>query len=70
MEAETIKLGIIDRLMKIQNTSALKRVEELLTQAELESRAEDSLKAIKKGDVLSIDELGNENEQWRNQNIK
>lgn len=70
MEAETIKLGIIDRLMKMQNTSVLKRVEEFLTQAELESRAEESLKAIKKGDVLSIDGFRSENEQWRNQNIK
>lgn len=70
MKAETLKLGIIDRLMKIKNTSALKRMDELITQAELESRADESLKAIDKGDVLSIDAFRKENEAWRKKNIK
>ena len=65
MKAETLKLRIIDRLMKIHNTSALKRMDELITQAELESRTEESLKAIDKGDILSIDAFRNENKAWR-----
>ena len=70
MKAETLKLGIIDRLMKIQNTSALIRMDELMTQAEIESRTNESLEAIGKGDILSIDAFRNENEAWRAKNIK
>jgi len=36
MNTETLKLGIIDRLMKIQNPAALKRMDELITKAEFE----------------------------------
>jgi len=71
MSAETIKLGLIDRLMKVTEASTLKRMEKLITQAEMESRTEKSLKAIRKGDVLSIYEFGNENRQWlKKKNIK
>ncbi len=64
MKAETIKLGLIDRLMKIRETSTLEKVEKLVIQVEMETRAEESLKAIDKGDVLAIDEFKKENEQW------
>ena len=64
MRAETIKLELIDRLMKIRETSTLEKVEKLITQVEMETRAEESLKAIDKDDVLSIDDFKRENEQW------
>ncbi len=64
MRTETIKLGLIDRLMRVQEASTLQRMEKLITQAEMESRAEESLKAIDKGDVLSMDEFRKENRQW------
>jgi len=64
MKTETIKLGLIDRLMKVQEASTLQRMEKLITQAELESRAEESLKAIEKGEVLSTDEFSKQNRQW------
>ncbi|MEQ6121061.1 hypothetical protein [Reichenbachiella sp. MALMAid0571] len=64
MKTETIKLGLIDRLMKIQEVSTLQRMEQLIIQAEVESRAEESLKAIEEGDVLSMDEFRKENKQW------
>lgn len=64
MRAETIKLGLIDRLMRMRETSTLQRVEELVIQVEMEASAEESLKAIDKGDVLSIDKFRNENKQW------
>ena len=64
MRAETIKLGLIDRLMRMQETSALQRVEKLVIQVEMETRAEESLKAIEKGQVLSIDEFRKENRKW------
>jgi hypothetical protein len=64
MRAETIKLGLINRLMKMQKTSTLEKVEKLVIQVEMETRAEESLNAIDKGDILSIDEFKKENEQW------
>jgi len=64
MRAETIKLGLIDRLMRMQETSTLERVEELVIQVEMEARTGESLKAIDKGDVLSIDEFGKGNRKW------
>ncbi|MCK5705932.1 MAG: hypothetical protein KAI29_32505 [Cyclobacteriaceae bacterium] len=64
MRTETIKLGLIDRLMRVHEVSTLQRMEKLITQAEMESQAEKSLEAIKKGDVLSMDEFSKENRQW------
>lgn len=63
MRAEIIKLELIDRLMKISEASTLKKVEKLMIQVEMESRAEASMKAIDEGDVLSIDEFKKENQQ-------
>lgn len=64
MKTETIKLGIIERLMKVQKASTLERIEQLIIQAELESRAEESLTAIDKQEVVSLDEFRQENLQW------
>ncbi len=64
MKTESLKLGLIERLMRVQETSTLKRIEKLITQVEIESRAEESLKAIEKGEALSIDEFRKENRQW------
>jgi ClpP class serine protease len=64
MKTETLKLGLIDRLMRINEASTLQRMEMLITQAEMESRAEESLKAIDKGDVLSMHQFSTENKQW------
>ncbi len=61
MRAETIKLSLIERLMKVKEASTLRRMEELITQAEMEARTGESIKAVKNGDVLSIDEFGKEN---------
>jgi hypothetical protein len=64
MRTETIKLGLIDRLMRVHEVSTLQRMEKLITQVEMESQAEKSLEAIEKGDVLSMDEFSKENRQW------
>ena len=64
MRTETIKLSLIDRLMKVKEASTLQRMEKLITQAEMESRAEESLKAIDNGDVLSMNEFSKENKEW------
>ncbi len=70
MEVESIKLGLIDRLMKIKDEAALHKVNELLTQAEMEFRTEESLEAIKNGDSISIESFRKENEEWRKMNTK
>lgn len=64
MRTETIKLGLIDRLMRVHEVSTLQRMEKLIIQAEMESRAEKSIEAIEKGEVLSVDEFSKENRQW------
>lgn len=64
MNTESIKLGLIKRVMSARETSVLERMEELLVQAEMEVRTEESLKAIEKGEVVSIDDFRNENKQW------
>ena len=64
MNAETIKLGLIDRLMKVHEVATLKRIEKLIIQAEMEARAEKSLEAIEKGEVVALEQVSNENRKW------
>ena len=64
MKAEIIKLGLMERLLKVHDLAALYRMEDLIIQAELEYWAEESLEAIDKGEVLSLDEFRKENRQW------
>ncbi len=68
MRTETIKLSLIDRLMKVHEVSTLQRMEDLIIQAEMESRAQKSLKAIENGDVIAIDQFRKANKQWLKQN--
>jgi hypothetical protein len=68
MKAETLKLDLIGRLMRVQKTSTLQRLNELITQAEMETRAEESMEAINKGEVLSLDEFSRENREWAKEN--
>jgi hypothetical protein len=69
MKAESLKLSLIERLMRVQNTSALQRMNELITQAEMEIVAEESLQSISKGEVLSLDEFSKENRKWAKKNL-
>ena len=39
-------------------------MEKLMIQAEMEIRTEESLQAIEKGEVLSLDEFRKENKKW------
>ncbi len=68
MKAETLKLGLIGRLMRVQKTSTLQRMDELITQAEMEARAQDSIDSISKGEVLSLDQFSHENRKWAKEN--
>lgn len=64
MKEASLKLELIERLMKLQNTSTLKRLDQLITQAEMEDRAERSLENIEKDEVLSLEEFKKENLKW------
>ena len=68
MKAEIVKLSFIERLMRVQKASTLKRKEQLITQAEMESRAEESIEAISKEEVIPLDEFEKENREWMKKN--
>lgn len=68
MKTETLKLSLIERLMRVHKTSTLERMAKLITQAEMEARSQESLDAIKEGDVISLDEFRRENRQWAKEN--
>ena len=64
MDLQSKKLSLIERLMKIREAAVLQRFEELLIQTEMDDRAEESLKAIKDGNVTSYDDFKNEAREW------
>lgn len=64
MTVEKRKLELIKRVMKVENSSTLTRLEELFIQAEMEARAEESLEAIQRGEVMTIEEFGKSNQEW------
>ncbi|MGM0581939.1 MAG: hypothetical protein ACQETL_14740 [Bacteroidota bacterium] len=68
MKAESIKLGLIERLMKEHSISTLQRMNQLITQAEMEASAKESLEDIKSGEVLTLDDFKNENQKWIKKN--
>lgn len=68
MKAESIKLGLIERLMKEHSVSTLQRMNQLITQAEMEASAKESLEDIKSGEVLTLDDFKKENQKWIKKN--
>jgi hypothetical protein len=64
MTIEKRKLNMIQRLMKIEKSSSLEKIEESILQAEMEARTEDSLEAIKRGEVMTLDEFRKSNQEW------
>lgn len=64
MKAESLKLELIERLMKVQKTSTLERMEELLIRSEMEDRAKESLDSITKNEIISLEEFKKENHKW------
>jgi len=64
MTIEKRKLNMIQRLMKIEKSSSLEKIEESIIQAEMEARTEESLEAIKRGEVMTLDEFRKSNQEW------
>lgn len=64
MELSDKKLHLIARLMQVRKHEILEQLEELLIRAEMEARADESLKAIEKNDVVSLDGFTESNQSW------
>ena len=64
MELSDIKLKLIERLMRVGNQAVLEQLEELLIRAEMEARADESLKAIGKGNLVNLEEFTKSNQSW------
>jgi len=64
MSIELKKLVLIERLMQIKEEDVLQQYERLLEQAQLQSRANDSLKAIDNGQVISLEAFNSSNQSW------
>lgn len=64
MSITTKKLELIDRLMKVGETKTLERVEELLLQVEMQGRADESMNAIREGNVISLEQFAQDTKQW------
>lgn len=58
MTIEKRKLELKKGAIKIEKSDAL------LVQAEMEARTEESLEAIRNGEVLTMDEFFKSNEEW------
>ena len=50
--------------MKIEKSSSHEKLDDLFVQAEMEARAEESLEAIRNGEVLTLDEFFKSNKEW------
>jgi hypothetical protein len=55
--------------MEIEKSSSLEKLDDLFIQAEMESRTEESLEAIRNGEVLTLDEFIKSNEEWLKKTI-
>jgi hypothetical protein len=64
MNREKLKLNLIQRVMKINETAMLEKIEDLIIQEEMEARLKESLEDIKEGKVHSLVEFKQMNEVW------
>ena len=69
MSIETKKLVLIERLMQIKEEGILQQYEKLLKQAHLQYRAEESIKAIEDGQLISLNTFQSNNAEWLNNKV-
>ncbi|MBP9151813.1 MAG: hypothetical protein KBF73_05985 [Flavobacteriales bacterium] len=55
---------LVDRLMKVDADKTLEKVEEILIAAEMEVRAEESMQAIRDGNVVSLEQFSINTDEW------
>lgn len=59
---------LADRVMQVERESTLREVEELLIRAEMQARHEESMEAIRNGDVMTAKEFRQSNSEWLREN--
>lgn len=64
MSLEAKKLNLIARFMALEKETSISRVEEILTEIELNARADASEESIKKGEVRSYDDFNKHVKHW------
>lgn len=71
MSLEAKKLSLIERFMKLKQERSILKLEAVMTEIELNARAEASEEDIKRGEIRSYDEFSKEVQQLlKNKNIK
>ena len=64
MGIEAKKLDIIERLMKVRKEDVLKKYEQLLIEAQLFTRTEESMQAIENGQTVTLENFSKGNKGW------
>jgi len=64
MTIEKRKLELIKRVMKIEKSASLKKIEESIIEEEMKQRMEESMEDIKAGRVHTLEEFKQMNEAW------
>lgn len=64
MGIETKKLDIIERLMKVRKEDVLNKYEQLLIEAQLFTRTEESMQAIENGQTVTLENFSKGNKEW------
>lgn len=64
MTTEKRKLEGKKGVIETEKSASLEKLDDLFVQAEMEVRTEESLKAIRNGEVLTLDEFFKSNEEW------
>tara|TARA_R110002050_G_scaffold200492_1_gene335369 strand:+ start:28563 stop:28811 length:249 start_codon:yes stop_codon:yes gene_type:complete len=64
MGIEAKKLDIIARLMKVRKEDVLKKYEQLLIEAQLFTRTEESMQAIENGQTVTLENFSKGNKEW------
>ena len=64
MSIEAKKLSFIERFMKLKKENSIQKLEAILTEIELNTRADASDEDIRQGNVQSYDEFSKDVKQW------
>lgn len=71
MSLEAKKLSLIERFMKLKQERSILRLEAVITEIELNTRADSSAEDIEQGKIRSYDEFSKDVKQWlKNKAIK
>jgi hypothetical protein len=64
MSLEAKKLSLIERFMKLKQERSILRLEAVITEIELNARADSSEEDIEQGKIRSYDEFSKDVKQW------